>query len=301
MTDLLAVAGISRQAYYKALKVREEANTDIERYILLIIGMRDIHPGMGLREIYRITEPEGIGRDAFMLLGLRNGFQLQCRPNPVRTTFSTKSHRYTNLLQGKRFTDVNQVWSSDITYFQAHGVTYYIVFILDVYSRRIVGWNVETHMRTENLMLALDKALALRSISDYANTLIHHSDKGTQYASNLYTNALAQRNILISMCNEVYENTHIERVNGTIKNQYLDYWLHLITDLSSLKRLLDKVVHTYNTLRPHAALNHLTPMAFETQLLTMPIQDRPVLTIYTNPFQFKNVTNNDFSQLKLDF
>ena len=74
----------------------------------------------------------------------------------------------------------------------------------------------------------------------------------------------------------------------------------MITDLSSLKRLLDKVVHTYNTLRPHAALNHLTLLAFETKLLTMPIQDRPVLTIYTNPFQFKNVTNNDFSQLKLD-
>jgi transposase InsO family protein len=301
VTDLLSVAGISRQAYYQALKVNEQAIQDTTQYLLLIIGMRNIHPGMGLREIYRITQPKGIGRDAFMLLGLRNGYQLQCRPNPVRTTFSTKSHRYSNLLQGKRFTDINQIWSSDITYFQAHGVTYYIVFILDVYSRRIVGWNVETHMRTENLMGALEKALTLRGILDYHQSLIHHSDKGTQYASNLYTEALEKRNILISMCNEVYENTHIERVNGTIKHQYLDFWLLLISDLKSLKKLLDKAVLTYNTLRPHASLEHLTPIEFEQQILNIPIQDRPVLTIYTNPFQFKNVTNNDFSQLKLDF
>jgi putative transposase len=297
----LETAGISRQAYYKALKMERETNEDNTRYILLIIGLRDIHPGMGLREIYRISQPDGIGRDAFMQLGIFNGYQLQCRPNPTRTTFSTKSHRYSNLLQGKRFTDVNQIWSSDITYFQAHGVTYYIVFILDVYSRRIVGWNVETHMRTENLMTALTAAFTLRGIEDYENGLIHHSDKGTQYASNLYTEALGNRNILISMCNEVYENTHIERVNGTIKNQYLQHWLADITDLRSLKLLLDKAVYAYNHLKPHGSLlNRLTPVAFEQHILTIPIQDRPIQTIYTNDNRFKNVTNNDFLQLKLE-
>jgi putative transposase len=297
----LETAGISRQAYYKALKMERETNEDNTRYILLIIGLRDIHPGMGLREIYRISQPDGIGRDAFMHLGILNGYQLQCRPNPTRTTFSTKSHRYSNLLQGKRFTDVNQIWSSDITYFQAHGVTYYIVFILDVYSRRIVGWNVETHMRTENLMTALTAAFTLRGIEDYENGLIHHSDKGTQYASNLYTEALGNRNILISMCNEVYENTHIERVNGTIKNQYLQHWLADITDLRSLKLLLDKAVYAYNHLKPHGSLlNRLTPVAFEQHILTIPIQDRPIQTIYTNDNRFKNVTNNDFLQLKLE-
>jgi transposase InsO family protein len=256
---------------------------------------------MGLREIYRISQPDGIGRDAFMLLGILNGYQLQCRPNPTRTTFSTKSHRYSNLLQGKRFTDVNQIWSSDITYFQAHGVTYYIVFILDVYSRRIVGWNVENHMRTENLMLALNAAFALRGIEDYGNGLIHHSDKGTQYASNLYTEALGGRNVLISMCNEVYENTHIERVNGTIKNQYLRHWLADITDLRSLKLFLNSAVYAYNYLKPHGSLlNRLPPVAFEQHILTIPIQDRPIQTIYTNDNRFKNVTNNDFLQLKLE-
>jgi putative transposase len=298
---VLEAAGISRQAYYKALKMERETNNDNTRYILLIMGLRDIHPGMGLREIYRISQPDGIGRDAFMLLGILNGYQLQCRPNPTRTTFSTKSHRYSNLLQGKRFTDVNQIWSSDITYFQAHGVTYYIVFILDVYSRRIVGWNVENHMRTENLMLALNAAFALRGIEDYGNGLIHHSDKGTQYASNLYTEALGGRNVLISMCNEVYENTHIERVNGTIKNQYLMHWLADITDLRSLKLFLNRAVYAYNYLKPHGSLlNRLPPVAFEQHILTIPIQDRPIQTIYTNDNRFKNVTNNDFLQLKLE-
>jgi putative transposase len=291
---------MSRQAYYQAIKADMEAKDDHQRYLLLIVGLREIHPGMGLREIYRVAQPERIGRDAFMHLGLANGYQLQCRANPTRTTYSTKSHRYSNLLGGKWFTDVNQLWSSDITYFQVHGVTYYIVFILDVYSRRIVGWNAETNMRTESLMCALKLALATRGVKNYQNALIHHSDKGTQYASNLYTEALEAHGIQISMCNEVYENTHIERVNGTIKNQYLEHWKGDITDLKSLKKHLDKAVNTYNNLRSHASLNRLTPVQFEKHIENLQIKDRPKTNVYTNDARSHNVTNNDILQLKLN-
>jgi putative transposase len=301
MNALLSVAGISRQAYHKALLAREQLSGDSERFILLIIGTRDVHPGMGLREIYRLTRPEGIGRDAFMLLGLRNGFQLQCRPNPTRTTFSTKSRRYSNLLVGKRFTDVNQIWSSDITYFQLHGTTYYIVFIMDVYSRKIVGWNVEAHMRAESLVVALEKAFASRGIEDYHDKLIHHSDKGTQYASNLYTDALSKRNVAISMCNEVYENTHIERVNGTIKNQYLSFWVQQASDLKGLKKLLDRAVHTYNTLRPHKSIGKMTPAEFENKITNLPVKERPIMEIYTSSDHSRDVTDNNFFQFKLEF
>jgi putative transposase len=297
---LLEAAEMSRQAYYQAIKAERDAKDDYQRYLLVIVGLREIHPGMGLREIYRIAQPEGIGGDAFMQLGLVNGYQLQCHANPTRTTYSTKSHRYSNLLGGKWFTGVNQLWSSDITYFQLHGVTYYIVFILDVYSRRIVGWNVEANMRTESLMCALKLALETRGIENYQETLIHHSDKGTQYASNLYTEALEAQGIQISMCNEVYENTHIERVNGTIKNQYLEYWKGNITDLNSLKKQLDKAVNTYNNLRSHTSLNRLTPVQFEKRIENLQIKDRPKMQVYTNDSRYLNVTNNDIFQLKLN-
>ena len=90
---------------------------------------------------------------------------------------------------------------------------------MDVYSRRIVGYSVADHMRAEQNIRALQMALDLRGVKDYDQKLIHHSDKGSQYISDDYTELLNDFGIEISMCNIVYENAHIERVNGIIKNQ----------------------------------------------------------------------------------
>jgi len=238
---------------------------------------------MGLRTIYERYEPEGIGRDAFIALGLRNGYRLQTAHKTIRTTFSVKSSRYGNLLQGKRFTNVNQIWTSDITYFKLGEQTYYIVLIMDVYSRRIVGWSVANNMRAENNMAALQMALNLRGIKDYHNELIHHSDKGGQYIFNDYTDLLNAYGIRISMCNIVYENAHIERVNGTIKNQYLYRWS--ITNFTQLCKKLADAVWAYNYDKPHKAhlkFGHLTPVEFEEYLKELPVEKRPELIIYTN-------------------
>ena len=270
-------------------------------YLNLIITTREMHPGMGLRTIYELHLPRGIGRDAFMQIGAGAGLQLGRRQNAVRTTYSTKSRRYRNLLDGKTFTDVNQLWSSDITYFQAGGVTYYIAFVMDVYSRRIIGKSVETHMRAESMHAALQEAFALRKVTDFGGQLIHHSDRGTQYASNLYTDALDARTVLISMCQEVYENTHIERVNGTIKNQYLEYWIDEIRDITTMKRYLNRAVEAYNTSRPHQSLGNISPIQYETILPTIPPEQRTKLKIYTVKMPDTNVTNTPISQLKLEF
>lgn len=256
---------------------------------------------MGLRTIYELHLPEGIGRDAFIDLGAAAGLRLGRQRNPVRTTYSTKSRRYRNLLGDQEFTDVNQLWSSDITYFQAGGVTYYIVFIMDVYSRRIVGKNVETHMRAESVYAALQEAFALRKVTDFEGRLIHHSDRGTQYASNLYTDALDERSVLISMCQEVYENTHIERVNGTIKNQYLEHWITDIRNLKTMKSHLHRAVEAYNSSRPHQSLGNISPIQYEAALPTIPTHQRTILKIYTVTTTENNVTNNDDYQLKLQF
>ena len=190
-------------------------------YIGMMVQTREIHPGMGLRTMYDMLQPGGIGGDGFVALGLAEGFRLKNVEKQTRTTYSIKSNRYWNLLGDVEFTGINQVWSSDITYFFCLGKFFYIVFIMDVYSRRIVGYSIADNMRAENNITALQMALKLRGINDYNKALIHHSDKGTQYASDDYTTLLEAYGIQISMCNEVYENTHIERVNDTIKNQYL--------------------------------------------------------------------------------
>ena len=149
-----------------------------------------MHPGMGLRTIYEQFSPEGIGRDSFIALGLRNGFRLRAVQNPQITTRIIKNRRYPNLLEGKRFTGVNQLWTSDIFYFSLQGRHYYGVLIMDVYSRRIVGWSMAKDMRAENNVRALMVALTLRGNCHYGNKLIHHSDRGSQYVSNEYTDLL---------------------------------------------------------------------------------------------------------------
>lgn len=240
---------------------------------------REIHPGMGLRTMYEMLGPEGIGRDAFVALGLEEGFRLKNIEKQTRTTYSVKSNRYRNLLGGMEFTDINEVWSSDITYLFCLQQFFYIVFIMDVYSRRIIGYSIADNMRAENNVAALKMALETRGIDDYSEGLIHHSDKGTQYASDSYTEMLELYKIRISMCNEVYENTHIERVNDTIKNQYLKRME--INNRRELEKKLDDVIKTYNETRPHQSLKKMSPVQYENHIKQIKKETRMKMTIYT--------------------
>ena len=129
---------------------------------------------MGLRKIYNQFQPEGIGRDAFIALGLEEGFRLRALTKPTWATYSIKSNRYSNLLVNRKFTDVNQVWSSGITYFNFGNRFYYIVLVMDVYSRRIIEYSIADNRRAENNIKALKMALQLREIDNYLHQLIHH-------------------------------------------------------------------------------------------------------------------------------
>lgn len=279
MKDVYLLCQISKQAHHRARAYFREQVEKEELYMRLMEQTREIHPGMGLRIMYEMLQPEGIGRDAFIALGVREGFRVKHREKYTRTTYSVKQTRYRNLLGSKQFTDVNQIWATDLTYLFCLGRHYYIVLIMDLYSRRIVGYSLADNMRAENTLAALQMALTLRGIPDYQNTLIHHSDKGSQYAWNVYTDTLEAFRIQISMCDEVYENTHIERLNDTLKNQYLNRWT--INSEKELKRKVDQAIETYNTKRPHRSLSKLTPMDFETQLKNIPMEKRYRLEIYT--------------------
>ena len=295
LVSIYSLCGIAKQGHYKAVVLQQRAEEKEPLYVGFIIEVRIIHPGMGLRSIYETYEVEGIGRDAFIALGLRAGFRLRAVHKTVRTTFSVKSNRYRNLLEGKKFTDANQVWSSDITYFKIREDTYYIVFIMDVYSRRIVGYSVADNMRAEQNIRALQMALDLRGIENYDQNLIHHSDKGSQYISNDYTDLLTDFGIQISMCNMVYENAHNERVNGIIKNQYLYRWK--ITNFNQLRKKIQDAVWAYNFEKQHRSLGKLTPVEFEESLKELVVEQRKELVIFTHK---QNDDNSSALQLEFD-
>lgn len=248
---------------------------------------------MGLRLMYEQFEPNGIGRDAFIALGLLNGFRLKAPVNPVKTTWPDKTSPYPNLIADKYLTNVNQLWVSDLFYFHLGGKHYYIVLIMDVYSRRIIGYSAADNMRAENNVQALNQALKIRGIKKYRHQLIHHSDRGSQYVSQAYTNLLNDHQIQISMCINVLDNSYMERLNGTIKNSYLKLW-PIENELQLKSQFIHKAIDGYNN-RQHRSLEKKTPIEFETYVKQLSKKDRPVLKVFT----VSNQNNENPNQLSL--
>jgi transposase InsO family protein len=296
MNQLYPVLGITKQAHWKKMKILREQR-QVERILAQnMLEVRSMHPKMGAKKMFELLKPDKVGRDAFISIYTQAGLSITQEKNYRRTTHSIPSLKYSNLTKGLKINDINQVWSSDITYFQiAEKGFLYIVFIIDVYSRRILGYNASTNLRAESNLIALRMALKQRKIKRYTS-LIHHSDKGVQYTSKAYTQLLEKYNIQISMCDIVYENTHIERVNGIIKNEYLVGCS--IKNLTECQRALKRSVDLYNTARPHWNLDLLTPEGFENSLKTVPVSNRELLSIYSD---VKELETYNLKQGKLFF
>lgn len=276
MSSLYLTAGVSKQGHFNAIKFEQETADRAVVYVGLMETIRDMHPGMGLRKMYEQFQPEGIGRDTFVALGLESGFRLLSPVSPFKTTHAVRSTRYKNLLVNKIVTGVDQVWVSDLFYFSLHGDHHYVVLIMDVFSRKIIGHCASDNMRAENFVAALKMALLKRGEKVYNGTLIHHSDRGVQYTSDDYLGILDAFGINVSMCTDVLENAHCERANGTIKNEYLARWR--IQSFQHLITKLDDAVNNYND-RKHNTIK-MSPNQFEIAILSESFKPDP-MTIFT--------------------
>ncbi len=237
-----------------------ELNTyDISCQINII---RQEHPGCGLEKLYYQLKPDWIGRDKFVALYISLGYGIVKTRKFSKTTIPTHIN-YPNLIEGLLIYGLNTVWQSDITYYRIDQDHYYIVFIVDVFSRRILGYVVSNHMRALANMQALDMAFKIRDC-DLSGT-IHHSDRGSQYVEHEYLGTLKQNNMLASMGLRGQDNAYVERVNGIIKNEYLKHWS--IDTFKQLQAKLKQAVDHYNTKRPHNSLpNRMAPVEFEKEL-----------------------------------
>lgn len=240
-----------------------QERSDEEQILLLVYEIRQDHPTMGLRDMYYKLSPEGIGRDKFELLCKREGLSVEHKPNYRRTTNSSGVIRFDNLLEGLEVTHVNQVWQSDITYYELAGKFCYITFIIDAFSRVITGYHVSKRLKTEYTTLpALNKAISFRSSQNMSvKGLIFHSDGGGQYYDKNFLRLTAMNELQNSMCEYPWENGKAERVNGVIKNNYLRH--RNITSFEQLVREVDRSVQLYNHEKPHIMLGRKTPIQFE--------------------------------------
>ncbi|MEZ4780031.1 MAG: IS3 family transposase [Flavobacteriaceae bacterium] len=274
LNELYKVVGISKQAVYQYAKRQEVFDTKTMQLVREAELLRAEHPGCGVEKMYYSLAPDFMGRDRFIELFMDLGFRLKRKKNYHRTTMGSKVY-YPNFIQGMLLHSPSQVWQSDITYIKVGERFYYAVFIIDVYTKKIVGYHVSDSLRAEANVTALKMAL-----KTHKEPQIHHSDKGSQYIYRKYITMLKDNNAIISMGETALDNAYAERINLTIKSEYLDYWQP--QNLKELKAMVAKAVKHYNNTRLHNAIERKAPIVFEKEVLLLPKQSRPKAIIYTD-------------------
>ena len=180
----------------------------------------------------------------------------------VVTTDSNHSRPvYPNLAGEMTLTGIDQLWVADITYIRLETEFVYLAVVLDAYSRRVIGWALDRTLEDDLAIAALRMALEMRSP---APGLVHHSDRGVQYASDDYTGLLKQRGVNISMSRKgnPYDNAACESFMKTLKYEevYRQEYRDLAEARASIERFIEKV---YNQQRLHSALGYRPPVEFE--------------------------------------
>ncbi|RJG11970.1 IS3 family transposase [Pseudomonas cavernicola] len=259
--------GISRQAYYKRNRAYDARVSHNQQVMGFVLETRRQQPRLGTRKLHSLmhAKPDAalkVGRDRLFDI-LRDCRQLVPRKRAYHKT--TDSHhrfrRHPNLLKAGPeqvvATGPEQVWVADITYLPTQQSVAYLSLVTDAYSRKIVGHHVHESLHTTSVIQALKKALKQRRTGQ---PLMHHSDRGVQYCSELYQRLHAKHGITCSMTDgyDCYQNALAERVNGILKTEFL---LHRPKDLAEATRMIDESVLIYNSKRPHLALQYKTPDA----------------------------------------
>lgn len=264
LNKLFSAIGISKQSLHQRLDRQLKQRSYEHQLLYLIYEIRADHPTMGARDMYYMIQPDFIGRDSFESMCKQYGL-VSFRPvNYRKTTDSRGVTRFDNLTLNLELSALNQLWVSDITYFEVNGRFYYLTFIMDAYSRFILGYSASQRLFTEQTTLsALKMALDVRKGINLEG-LIFHSDGGGQYYDLEFLKLTHNKGMRNSMCEYPWENGKSERINGIIKNNYLKH--RGIKNFTDLTYELDRSVKLYNEKKPHKSLNRVSPLTFENSI-----------------------------------
>lgn len=274
LNQLYEVVDISKQGVAQYQQRQEIFNQKLQDLIVEADELRKDHPGCGVRKMYETLKPDFIGRDRFEEILMALGYRLKKHKNFMRTTYASAVN-YPNLIKGIKVSAPSIIWQSDITYIRIRDKFYYAVFIIDVYTKNIVGYNVSDNMRATGNLKAMQMAL-----KNHKAPAIHHSDRGGQYVYKDYISLLKKNGCKISMSLSAQDNAYAERINRTIKEEYLDHWIP--QNFNELQAMVKKAVKNYNHKRQHLNLPKMNPVEFEKHWLTLKEAERPEITIFNN-------------------
>jgi len=261
--------GLSESTYYYQPKVpredREKADADLRDKIE---SLQANYSCWGYRTLKaQLFRHYGLQVNGKRILRVMRKYDLfrQIKRRFIKTTDSQHSYRvYPNLLKGLEITDMNQLWVADITYIRILTGFVFLAVILDVFSRRVVGWALAKRIDHRLTLEAL--RMALRTRIPRAG-LIHHSDQGVQYACTHYVRELEEHEVCISMSakGNPYDNAYAEAFFKTLKNEEVHLWEYeSFTDV--VERIPEFIEQVYNRKRVHSGIQYLPPEEFETIL-----------------------------------
>jgi len=254
--------GISRQAVYQGIQRKETRAKVLFQIKPLVLAIRREMPRIGTRKLYYLLKSDfdklqiKIGRDALFAYLKSEHLLIKPKKNYTKTTNSKHwLRKHPNLLKEIVPQRPEHVFVSDITYVKSRERTHYLSLVTDAYSRKIVGYKLSNDMSAENVVKAFKMAVKHKKINQ---RLIHHSDRGLQYCSAIYQQALKKNNTRPSMTDgyDCYQNALAERINGILKQEFL---IHKCNNGKELEQLIKESIDTYNTKRPHLSLNMKTP------------------------------------------
>lgn len=259
--------GYTKQAYYKQNKRLEQKGIEEAVILEMVKEKRKLWKKGSGRSLYASLQVDfeshqiKIGRDRFFNILRSNGLLLNKHKRRTRTTYSYHHfHKYPNLIKGLEPESSGQILVSDITYvwLKETGNFAYLFLTTDMYSRKIVGYCLSETLKAEAALRTIK--MALRNIPDTKNT-IHHSDRGIQYCCNGYTRYLQKKGVQLSMTEngDPLENPIAERINRTIKEEFVSEEYIWYTNLTKAREEIEKIVKFYNEERPHSSIDMLTP------------------------------------------
>lgn len=219
-------------------------------------------PRLGTRKLYQLIKPQlaeagiKLGRDGLFTYLRDKQMLVKPRKSYTRTTHSRHwMKKHPNLLKGLTISRPEQVFVSDITYVESDEGVHYLSLVTDARSRRIMGHQLSKDMKAEHVVKALHQATRE---SHCPQSVIHHSDRGLQYCSSVFQDALKENGMVPSMTDgyDCYQNALAERINGILKQEFL---LYRCKTFNELEVLIAESIAIYNQMRPHLSLGMKTP------------------------------------------
>jgi transposase InsO family protein len=262
--QMCRLSSVSRAGFYRSLQERMAVEEDMEvRSAIQQIAVEH-RRRYGYRRIAAELRRRGMlvnHKRVARIMREDNLLAVQPKAFVVTTDSRHKLEVYLNLAGRMKLTGVNQLWVADITYIRLHREFVYLAVILDAYSRKVVGWELDRTLAARLVIAALEKAIAERKP---APGLVHHSDRGVQYASDEYVRLLRKQEMIPSMSRPAnpYDNASCESFMKTLKRE--EVYANEYQDLDDLRTNIETFIDEYyNRQRLHSALGYRPPEEFE--------------------------------------